>query len=59
MESKPVNKRVADYLRQKLIARSGATSAVAEIVNGMSDSEILAANERHTALEVAKLAAKA
>jgi hypothetical protein len=58
MDSKPVNKRVANYLRQKLVARSGEQSAVAEIVATMSDAEILAAHERHTAMEVAKLAAK-
>ncbi len=50
--------RVANYLRQKLIARSGADSAIGEIVAAMSDAEILAAHERHTALQVAKLAEK-
>jgi hypothetical protein len=53
------SKRVADYLRRKLIARSGAESAVGEIIANMTDQEILAAHERHTAMEVAKLAAKA
>lgn len=56
-ESKP-NKRVADYLRQKLIARSGAMSAVGEIIATMSDEEVIAAHQRHTAMEVAKLAVK-
>jgi hypothetical protein len=58
MESKPVNKRVANYLRQKLVARSGAMSAVVEIANAMSDEELIAVYGRHTAMEVAKLAAK-
>jgi hypothetical protein len=52
------SKRVANYLRQKLISRSGEQSAVAEILAAMSDEEILAANERHTALEIARLEAK-
>jgi hypothetical protein len=56
---KPVNKRVADYLRQKLVARSGAGSAVVEIANGLSDEELILAHERHTAMEMAKLARKA
>ena len=58
VKPKPVSKHVASYLRQKLIARSGAMSAVGEIVAAMSDEEVLAAHERHTAMEVAKLAAK-
>jgi hypothetical protein len=58
MESKPVNKHLANYLREKLVKRSGAESAVAKIVNGMSDAEVISMYHKHTALQVAKLEAK-
>jgi|BogFormECP03_OM2_1039629.scaffolds.fasta_scaffold23537_2 hypothetical protein len=56
--AKPVNKRVADYLRQKLVARSGAESAAAKIAANMSDEQLIAKFHNHTALEVAKLETK-
>jgi hypothetical protein len=58
MESTPVNPRVAAYLREKLLARSGVESAVGEIVAAMSDAEILAAHDRHVVMEAAKLGKK-
>jgi hypothetical protein len=58
MESKPVNKHLANYLREKLVRRSGADSAVAKIAANLSDSEIIAMFHKHTALQVAKLEAK-
>ena len=50
------DKSMASYLRQKLLARNGSFSAVMDIANEMSDTELV---EKYSAHHAAKLAAKA
>lgn len=61
MESPTQSKSVkvlAAHLRNQLIARSGAKSAIAEIAADISDEDLVAKYHAHTALHVQKITAE-